>query len=213
MSEPARVLHADDDPELLSLSRTVLDRDDDAGPLNAATAATGAEALATLADGAVDCFVSDSMVGPDGRPLVSAVREAYPSLPVVMFTGHDQPTGADDADAVVEKGAGFEALASAVRGVLDADGAPTEGWTVVGRHDWRAGVELVTTLVPALAAHLDRPVDEMPELYGAVDGEALEHVLRPREDRTRRACRVTFRYCGLDVRLTREGVVSVRDRR
>jgi CheY-like chemotaxis protein len=211
MAGRVRVLHADDDPELLDLSRRLLGRDGDDGTLTTSTATTAEEAVDVLRSDDVDCLVSDSMTTPDGEPLVGVARREFPDVGVVMFTGHDEPAGADDADAVVEKGEGFGALRGTVESVAAAAGDRRTGeeWTPIARHDWATGREFVTTLVPAVAAHVGRPVEAMPTLYDSVDGEALGRLLRSASPESR--LRVRVRYCGLDLILTGEGVVGVVD--
>ena len=59
---------------------------------------SGREALARLAERAVDMVVSDvRMPGMSGQDVVSAVGEAYPQLPVLLITAHADVRSAVDA--------------------------------------------------------------------------------------------------------------------
>ncbi len=80
------ILHVDDEPDLLELVATFLEREDDR--FRVESAETAAEGLDHLADNNVDCIVSDyDMPGRNGIEFLEAVREDYPELPFVLFTG------------------------------------------------------------------------------------------------------------------------------
>ncbi|WP_248516587.1 hybrid sensor histidine kinase/response regulator [Salinarchaeum laminariae] len=98
MSEPIRILHVDDDPEFLELSATLLEREDDRFHVETATSADAAlETLDTL-DESVDCIVSDhEMPEFSGVELLENVREEYPELPFVLFTGRGSEAVASEA--------------------------------------------------------------------------------------------------------------------
>jgi PAS domain S-box-containing protein len=96
MTERVRVLCVDDDPSVVDLTQSYLERE-----LSAAEVLTagGAEAaLETLADQAVDCVVSDyDMPGRNGLELLRAVRERHAELPFVLFTGKGSEEVASEA--------------------------------------------------------------------------------------------------------------------
>jgi PAS domain S-box-containing protein len=80
------VLHVDDDPDFLDLTTAFLERDDARFEVETATSARGG--LNRLRDGPVDCVVSDyDMPGDDGIEFLESVREEFPELPFILFTG------------------------------------------------------------------------------------------------------------------------------
>jgi len=91
-----RVLHVDDDPSFGDLTETVLEREDDR--LSVETVVDTDEAHDRLAAESWDCVVSDyDMPGSNGIEFLRAVRERYPDLPFILFTGKGSETVASDA--------------------------------------------------------------------------------------------------------------------
>ncbi|MFB6218967.1 MAG: ATP-binding protein [Halobacteriaceae archaeon] len=91
---PVRVLHVDDDEAFVSMAAEHLERESER--LSVVTETDPGAALDRL-DG-VDCVVSDfEMPGMDGVELLRAVREEYPDLPFVLFTGRGSEAVASDA--------------------------------------------------------------------------------------------------------------------
>ena len=81
-----RVLRIDDDPHIAELTREYLEREDDAYAVE--TAASPEEGLRILGDRPPDCLVSNyNTPGMDGLEVLRAVREEYPELPFILFTG------------------------------------------------------------------------------------------------------------------------------
>ena len=81
----ARVLVADDEPNLRKVLRARLERDG----YSVATAVDGESALAYLADNPVDVLISDlRMPNMDGMALLENVQENFANIPVVMITAH-----------------------------------------------------------------------------------------------------------------------------
>jgi PAS domain S-box-containing protein len=124
MSEAIRVLHVDDDPAFLDLTRAYLEREADLSVVTADGATAG---LSALEERAIDCVVTDyQMPGRDGIAFLRAVREDRPELPVLLFTGEGSETVASEAISAgvtdyLQKGGGatqFEVLANRVRNVV-----------------------------------------------------------------------------------------------
>lgn len=94
--EPIRVLHVDDDPSLAEVVASFLEREDER--LDVHIENDAADGLAALRRGAFDCIVSDhEMPGRNGIEFLRAVRETYPDLPFVLFTGKGSEEVAGEA--------------------------------------------------------------------------------------------------------------------
>jgi PAS domain S-box-containing protein len=122
-----RVLHVDDDPDFGELSATFLERANDRFVVETTTGAR--EALDRLTEGGIDCVVSDyDMPRMNGIDLLEAVREEYPELPFVLFTGKGSETIASEAISAgvtdyLQKGTGtdqYELLANRIENVVEA---------------------------------------------------------------------------------------------
>ncbi|MUW14409.1 PAS domain-containing protein [Halorubrum sp. CBA1125] len=95
-TEALRVLHVEDDPDLAALTATYLEREDDRFEVATATRAT--EGLDRLAEANFDCIVSDyDMPGATGVEFLEAVREEYPDLPFILYTGKGSEEVASEA--------------------------------------------------------------------------------------------------------------------
>jgi PAS domain S-box-containing protein len=91
-----RVLVVDDDPDLADLAATCLERENDRFVVE--TAASARAGTARLAEGDVDCVVSDyDMPGRNGIEFLRSVRENHPDLPFVLFTGKGSESVASEA--------------------------------------------------------------------------------------------------------------------
>ncbi|MFC7116617.1 PAS domain S-box protein [Natronoarchaeum sp. GCM10025703] len=124
-----QILHVDDDPSITDLTGTFLEREDDRFAVQTATSAD--EGLENINDRPPDCVVSDyNMPGTDGIEFLQAVREEYPDLPFILFTGEGSETVASDAIAAgvtdyLQKGSGterYELLANRIRNAVRARG-------------------------------------------------------------------------------------------
>ncbi|PSP25822.1 hybrid sensor histidine kinase/response regulator [Halobacteriales archaeon QH_10_67_22] len=107
-----RVLHVDDEPAFTDLTAEMLEREDER--FDVETADSADEGLQRLQEMAVDCIVSDyDMPGRNGLEFLAAVREDYPQLPFVLFTGKGSESVASDAISAgvsdyLQKGSGTE---------------------------------------------------------------------------------------------------------
>ncbi|ELZ96896.1 HTR-like protein [Haloferax mucosum ATCC BAA-1512] len=96
MHRPLTVLHADDDPEMLALSEAAFRQLDTVSLL---TAGSASEALDVFSRERVDCVVSDSLILPNGTPLVEAVRKERDDIPILLFTAKEWPEVSDVVSA------------------------------------------------------------------------------------------------------------------
>ncbi|MFW5949799.1 MAG: PAS domain-containing protein [archaeon] len=97
-----QVLHVDADMRFSSMASALLERKND--DLVVFTEATGVEGLDRLESEAIDCVVcgSDAGGGMRGVEFIEAVKERYPSMPVVVFADPDEK---GYAEKVFEAGA------------------------------------------------------------------------------------------------------------
>jgi PAS domain S-box-containing protein len=90
------VLHVDDEPDFAELTAEFLKREDDSFTVTTVTSAS--EGLEHLSCGDFDCIVSDyDMPSQNGIEFLKSVRENYPDLPFVLFTGKGSEEVAGEA--------------------------------------------------------------------------------------------------------------------
>lgn len=83
---PVRILHVDDEPAVTDLAKVCLERERDEFVIE--TEQDPREVVSRLEAESIDCIVSDfDMPGMDGLELLERVRETYPELPFILFTG------------------------------------------------------------------------------------------------------------------------------
>ena len=100
-ASPLHVLHVDDEPGFAEMAAEFLERHDDRLEITPATSVE--EAFDALAEGHIDCIVSDyDMPGMDGIQFLETVRADRPDLPFVLFTGKGSEKVASEA---ISKGA------------------------------------------------------------------------------------------------------------
>jgi len=91
-----RVLHVDDDRQYAETTAAFLKRERVAFDIEIATSAR--KGLRLLETAAVDCIVSDyEMPGQNGIDFLESVREDYPDLPFILYTGRGSEAVASDA--------------------------------------------------------------------------------------------------------------------
>ncbi|MDS0222250.1 PAS domain S-box protein [Haloarcula sp. S1AR25-5A] len=91
-----RVLHVDDDPAIGELVEAFLERENDRFEVQTMTDVADAENA--LADRNVDCVVSDyDMPDRNGLQFLEAVRQEYPDLPFILYTGKGSEEVASEA--------------------------------------------------------------------------------------------------------------------
>lgn len=94
--EEIRVLHVEDDAAFADLVATYLERERES--FTVVTETDPREVLDRLEETPVDCVVSDyEMPHLDGLDVLEAIRERYPDLPFVLFTGQGSEEIASEA--------------------------------------------------------------------------------------------------------------------
>jgi len=90
------VLHLDDEPDFSDLAAQFLEQEDERFEVRTAT--NGTDGLAILRAEDIDCIVSDyEMPVMDGLEFLAAVREEYPGLPFILYTGKGSEEIASEA--------------------------------------------------------------------------------------------------------------------
>ncbi|GAA0535521.1 PAS domain S-box protein [Halorubrum ejinorense] len=96
MTDRIPVLLVDDDPDLLAVTASFLERETDR--ITVETAADPTAGLELLAERDVECVVSDyDMPGRNGLDFLDAVRERDPDLPFILYTGTGSEAVASEA--------------------------------------------------------------------------------------------------------------------
>jgi len=96
MGQLIEVLYVDDDPSFTNLAATFLEREEE--QLDVHTATSPDAGLERLNDHEFDCIVADyRMPGTDGIQFLEAVREEYPDLPFILYTGRGSEDVASEA--------------------------------------------------------------------------------------------------------------------
>jgi len=133
--EPLRVLHVDDDPGIADVTSTFLERIND--DFEVTTTTTVVEALDLLESGGFDCVISDyQMPRTDGLEFLELVRDRYPDLPFILFTGKGSEEIASKAIAAgvtdyMQKGGGadqYEVLSNRVENAVDRYRTQQQCW-------------------------------------------------------------------------------------
>jgi len=194
MNGGIRVLHVDDDPGLSEVTERFLERADDR--IAVESAADAEEGLGLLDDD-VDCVVSDhEMPGRNGVEFLRAVREKYPDLPFILFTGKGGEAVASDAISAgvtdyLRKQSGTDHYELLANRVVDAvEGVRTERRLEAQRRRFSILFERLTQPVVEIEYEDDVPVVQrvnsaFEEVFGydasAIVGESLDEYIVPEE--------------------------------
>ena len=91
-----RILHVDDDPDFAEVAALSIERQEET--LTVETATSAGEGLEKLEAERFDCIVSDyEMPGQDGIEFLRTVRDEYPGIPFILFTGKGSEAVASEA--------------------------------------------------------------------------------------------------------------------
>ena len=187
-----RVLHVDDEPELTGVVAEFLEREDDRFDVEAANSVQ--RGLERLADGRVDCVVSDyDMPAADGIEFLEAVRERDPELPFILYTGKGSEEVASEAISAgvtdyLQKGGGPHQYAVLANRIANAVERYRSQRALARRNEeLRRYERLVDAMNEAAciydaAGRLELVNDRLAEWYGATPAALVgrESVLVPR---------------------------------
>lgn len=96
MTDTIRVLHAEDESDFADLTATYLRNENDRFAVTSVRDPAAAQTV--LTEEPVDCIVSDhGMPGQNGIEFLRAIREEYPDLPFILFTGRGSEEVASEA--------------------------------------------------------------------------------------------------------------------
>ncbi|MXR51919.1 response regulator [Halovenus sp. WSH3] len=133
-----QILHVDDDPQVLELTREFLERTDDQFSVIGETSAV--EGLNRLQEEEVDCIISDyDMPNTDGLEFLAIVREQYPDLPFILYTAKGSEEVASEAISAgvteyMQKEASteqYEILANRVRNAVERYRSQQQFWNAL----------------------------------------------------------------------------------
>lgn len=159
MDSSATVLHVDDDPDLLELSKLSFERHADDG-IETVTASNAEDGLEVLDSRSVDCIVSDSLRLDDDTAFIVAARRRDASIPIIFYTAKEWDAVALDA---LEAG-----ISEYVRKADDGDVA-----AVVERASELATRNRTPTIEEETLVE-DRPCDTLEEAVDAFPAETAD---------------------------------------
>ena len=95
-TDTIRVLHVDDHVDFAEMATTFLERENDR--FDTEIGASASDGLDRLADSSFDCVLSDyDMPTQDGIEFLRTVRQKYPELPFILYTGEGSEAVASEA--------------------------------------------------------------------------------------------------------------------
>ncbi|WP_158598760.1 MULTISPECIES: response regulator [unclassified Haloarcula] len=216
MPEAIAVLHVDDDPDFAEFAASLLERQDDRLTVVRADSASDGQAL--LAERPVDCVVSDyDMPRLNGIEFLQAIREQYPDLPFILFTGKGSEEIASEAISAgvtdyLQKGSDverYELLANRVMNAVAQNRAQQRALETTQRYETlfthttnaiasvelRNGAPIIQSVNPAFEATFVPPGTD-------VVGRNLDRVITATDAQREQAERITRRAETGDVTTT-----------
>ena len=166
MERPIRVLHVDDEPDFVEMAATFLERETERIDVRPVTSAS--EALERLAEGSFDCIVSDyDMPERNGIEFLESVRERYPEIPFILYTGK----GSEEIAS--------EAISAGVTDYL-GKGTGTSQYTVLANRIENAVAQHRAETSLAETRHrYQRLIEESSDVFTVLDGEGYFDYVSP----------------------------------
>lgn len=124
--EPIHALHVDDDRSLADLVKTFLEQERE--NITVVTETAVEDGMTVLENNSIDCVISDyEMPGQDGLDFLDLVRDEYPDLPFILFTGKGDEEIASEAitagvNEYLQKGTGtdqYTVLANRIENLVE----------------------------------------------------------------------------------------------
>jgi PAS domain S-box-containing protein len=177
------VLHVGDEPDFADTAGALLEREDERFTVTTATSAN--DGLKILETAGIDCVISDyDMPGQNDTEFLEAVRDTYPDLPFILFTGK----GSEEVAS--------EAISVGVSDYLQKSGE-TDQYTVLANR--------VANLVEKYRAERARArhhvlIKEATDTILIVDEDGIIQYATPSSERIlRRTCEDLVGRCGFDL--------------
>ncbi len=170
MERSIRVLHVDDEPGFADMAATFLERE--TGRIDVESVTSASEALERLAGESFDCIVSDyDMPERNGIEFLEAVRETYPDLPFILYTGK----GSEEIAS--------EAISAGVTDYL-GKGAGTSQYTVLANRIENAVAQYRAESSLAETRHrYQRLIEESSDVFTVLDREGYFDYVSPSVER------------------------------
>lgn len=181
-TDTIRVLHVDDEPGFADMTAEFLQRYD--GRFTVETTVNTDDALRKLNETPFDCVVSDyDMSQQNGLDLLKSVRETYPDLPFILFTGKGSEEIASDAISAgvsdyLQKGTGTERyslLANRIENLVTQHRAQTRLKSRVEQQQCVADLGQTALGTTSLTTVFDQAVTHVSEMFNADYAKLLEY--------------------------------------
>ena len=127
MESTFRVLHVEDEPDIADLTRRYIERQGGKDRFEVESVTDASAGIERLSEDEFDCVVTDyEMPDMDGIEFLERVRDEYPDLPFILFTGKGSEEVASDAISAgvtdyLQKGGSekYEILAKRIRNYVE----------------------------------------------------------------------------------------------
>jgi len=165
-----RVLHLDDDPNITNLTSSQLaEKSDDIEVVTANAPTAGLERIEAEA---FDCIVSDyDMPEMDGLEFLETVREQYPDLPFILFTGKGS------------EGIASEAISRGVTDYLKKSNSPDQYTVLANRIENAVSQYRAEKEVETRSAWYGRILEHSSDYVMVVDGTGVVKYVSPAIER------------------------------